>query len=111
MTSASIGTFSRLASVLALGLAVGACTTSRLEDIAPLSGVRNTGVTPDLNVPQQAETEQFSNDDMKATISELKSARSGQGEGGAGRPTAATAAQLRKAAKGQAETLREIEGE
>ncbi len=91
-------------------LSASACQTASLQDIAPLPGVRNTGTTPDLNVPQTAATEQFSDADKNAKIAELKAAQSNQGLKGQGAaPTAPS--QLKKAAQAQAETLKEIEGE
>lgn len=94
----------------AISLAVAGCQSSRLEDLAPLPGVRNTGTTPDLNIPQKAETEQFSDAERTAKAAELAAARANQAQA-APSSGAATAAQLRKARQTQAETLKEIEGE
>jgi hypothetical protein len=96
--------------MIVLSLAVAGCQSSRLEDLAPLPGVRNSGTTPDLNVLQKAETEQFSEQERDAKAAELAAARASQAQSA---PPAGgvTAAQLRKARQTQTETLKEIEGE
>jgi hypothetical protein len=111
MTGSSAARFFLAATFFAAALASSACQTASLQDIAPLPGVRNTGTTPDLNVPQKAETEQFSEADKNAKIAELKAAQSNQGLKGRQGAAPTATSQLKKAAQAQAETLKEIEGE
>lgn len=100
-----------LACAFAAGAALPGCQSSRLEDLAPLAGVRNTGTTPDLNVPQQAETAQFSEADKNAKTAELKAALTNQGIQAQGPAPRTSPADLRKAAQQQTQTLKEIEGD
>ncbi len=111
MTAFARARLSTASIALLAAIAVAGCQSARLEDLAPLPGVRNTGTTPNLNVPQKAETSQFSDADKNAKIAELAAARSGQAAADPSPGARATAAQLRKAAQAQAETLKEIEGE
>jgi len=111
MTAQRDSSFSATIALLAT-LALVGCQSARLDELAPLPGVRNTGTTPDLNVPQKAETDQFTDADRAAKTSELAAARaSQQGAAQPGPAPAATAASLRRASQLQAETLKEIEGE
>lgn len=100
-----------LSTAMSAALAASACQSARLEDLAPLPGVRNTGTTPNLNVAPKAETTQFSEADKNAKTAELKAALSNQGVKGQGGGANASAAQIRKAAQAQTQTLKEIEGE
>lgn len=111
MTGSSAARFFLAATLVGATLALSACQTASLQDIAPLPGVRNTGTTPDLNVPQQAETAQFTEADKNAKIAELKAAQSNQGLNGQQGAAPTVSSQLKKAAQAQAETLKEIEGE
>lgn len=100
-----------LSTAMSAALAASACQTARLEDLAPLPGVRNTGTTPNLNVAPKAETTQFSETDKNAKTAELKAALTSQGVKGQSAVVNSSAVQIRKAAQTQTQTLKEIEGE
>jgi len=86
------------------------CQTSSIDDFAPLEGVRNTGTTPDLNVPRPAETAQLSAAETDQKVAELKAAQQNAAAGRGGAPATNTE-QFRRAQANQQKTLEEIEAQ
>lgn len=91
-----------------LALAISGCQT--VDDLVPLSGVRNTQTYPDLNVAPTPETQQLSGAETNQKVAELKAAQAAAAARGGGAP-ATTQAQMRQASQKQQQTLKEIEGE
>jgi hypothetical protein len=57
-------------------LALAGCGTASIEDAVP--GARNTGTYPNLNIPQQAETEQLTDEEATARLATLQAQRDNQ---------------------------------
>lgn len=97
----------RLVFAGALALLAAACGTT-IEDAVP--GASRTGVYPNLNIPQQAATEQLSNTETRAGIAALTAAeREQQAAASNGAPTS-EAERLRRLRESHADAvLREIE--
>ena len=103
------------------------CATSPVEEAALAPGrsgsATNTGSFPNLNIPQQAATAQFTEDEKKAKLSRLTALQQTHNPGGkkgkalkadAKAAEAEAEAQRKKlkiSADGQDETLKVIEGE
>jgi len=104
-----------VAMLAAVGLA--GCATSPVEEAAIAPGrsgsVTDTGTFPNLNIPQQAATAQFTEDEKQAKLSRLTALQQQQNPGGKDAAAAADAQRkkLKVAADGQDETLKVIEGE
>lgn len=63
-------------------LLTAGCGTATIDEALP--GARNTGVYPNLNVPQQAATEQLTDEEAAAAIASVSAARAGQQRAGSG---------------------------
>jgi len=102
--------------VVAAALLAG-CATSPVEEAALAPGrsgsPTETGSFPNLNIPQQAATTQFTEDEKQAKLSRLTALQQKQNPGGADAAAAAEAQRkkLKIAADGQDDTLKVIEGE
>lgn len=104
------------AAVLAASLSVAACSNTNIEDV-PMGAGRSgapvdTGTFPNLNIPQQAATTQFTNEERDAKLAELRARQQAQDPGGA--PVESPEARrkrLQVSQDEQSETLKVIEGE
>ena len=88
-----------MASAMAVGLAltaIGGCTSASFEDAS--AGIRDTGAYPNLNIPKQAQTSQFSQGEQTSGLAALEAAHARQQAQGA--PAAVPA--------GEAERLRRL---
>ena len=85
---------------------VTGCGTT-IEEAVP--GARREGVYPNLNIPQQAATEQLTDEEAQAGIAALSAVRAGQRSSGAG-GSASEAERLRRLRESHGEAaLEEIE--
>jgi hypothetical protein len=104
------------AAMLAVASLAG-CATSPVEEAALAPGrsgmPTDTGTFPNLNIPQQAATTQFTEDEKQAKLSRLTALQQKQNPGGTDSAAAAEAQRkkLKVSADGQDETLKVIEGE
>jgi hypothetical protein len=75
------------AAVLASALSIAACSTSTVEDV-PMAegrsgGPTDTGTFPNLNIPQQAATAQFTEEEKQAKLAQLRAVQHTQSLGAA----------------------------
>jgi len=110
-----------VAMLAAVGLA--GCATTPVEEAALLPGrsgtPTDTGTFPNLNIPQQAATAQFTEDEKQAKLARLTALQQQQNPGGKASKAAAEAEaeaeaqrkKLKLSADNQDETLKVIEGE
>ena len=104
------GGFSLLLAVAATG-----CTSTNIEDVMPQSGTvvgpKDTGAYPNLNIPPQQATEQFTDADKNAKLAQLHADQAAANAGSGGASGTPNAAELAKLAKTHAsDTLKQIEG-
>ena len=104
------------AAVLAAALSIAACSTSTVEDVPAAEGrsggPANTGTFPNLNIPPQAATAQFTEEEKQAKLAQLRAVQQKQSPGGA--PVESSEAQrkrLQLLQNEQDETLKVIEGQ
>jgi len=98
----------RAALVCGFALLPAACGTATIEDAVP--GASRSGVYPNLNIPQQAATEQLTAEETRAGIAALSAARAGQEAEGED-TTESDAERLRRLRESHSDAvLKEIEG-
>lgn len=76
----SLGTGLRIVAICAPSVLAAACGTT-IEESVP--GARREGVYPNLNIPQQAATEQLTDEEAEAGIAALSAVRAGRESAGA----------------------------
>lgn len=108
------GPLSRGLAVVAL-LALAACTSTNIEDAAPqsgtVSGPKDTGSYPNLNIPPQQAAEQFTDTDKSAKLSQLHADQTAASAASGKTTGTPNAAELDRLAKTHAsDTLKQIEG-
>jgi hypothetical protein len=104
------------AAALAAALAVAACSNTTNEDVPVAAGRSggpvDTGTFPNLNIPQQAATTQFTDEERDAKLAELRARQQTQDPGAAPVESAeARRKRLQVLQDEQADTLKVIEGE
>lgn len=109
-----LGPICRSVFVVAL-LAAGGCANTSMEDAAPQSatvtGPKDTGSYPNLNIPPQQAAEQFTEADKNAKLTRLKAEQTAANAGSGSTGGTPDAAELDKLAKTHAsDTLKQIEG-
>jgi hypothetical protein len=97
-------------------VSLAGCATSPVEEAALAPGrsgtPTDTGTFPNLNIPQQAATSQFTEDEKQAKLSRLTALQQKQNPGGTESATAeALRKKLKVSADSQDETQTVIEGE
>jgi len=105
-------------------VSLAGCATSPVEEaaLAPgrTGGPTDTGTFPNLNIPRQAATAQFTEDEKQAKLSRLTALQQKQNPGGKGGKASNAEAEavaeaqrkkLKVSADNQDETLKVIEGE
>jgi hypothetical protein len=103
-----VGSSLRLVMLCSLATATAGCGTT-IEESVP--GARREGVYPNLNIPQQAATEQLTDEEAQAGITALTAVRTGQQSAGAG-GSASEAERLRRLRESHGDAaLKEIEKE
>ena len=96
------------AAVSASAILAAGCGTTTIDEAMP--GASRTGVYPNLNIPQQAATEQLTDEEAAAGIASVSAARAGQQAAGANASTR-EAERLRRLRESHGETtLDDIEG-
>ena len=103
------------AAVLVGALSLSACATSPVEDVAAASGRSgqpvDTGSYPNLNIPPQVATEQFSESERDAKLAQLSALQHRGGPGSTTTDGSNTRKRLQVSQDAQEETLRIIEGQ
>jgi len=103
------------AAVLASALSIAACSTSTIEDVPTAEGrsggPTDTGTFPNLNIPQQAATAQFTEEEKQAKLAQLRAVQQSQDAGAPVESAEARRKRLQVSQDGQSETLQVIEGE
>ena len=104
-----------VATLAAVALFVAACSTSTVEDVPVAEGrsgsPTNTGTFPNLNVPQQAATAQFTEQERQAKLARLSAVQQAQASGAPVESPEARRRRLKLSADEQEETLKVIESE
>ena len=104
-----------VATLAAVALFVAACSTSTVEDVPVAEGrsgsPTNTGTFPNLNVPQQAATAQFTEQERQAKLARLGAMQQAQASGAPVESAEARRRRLKLSADEQEETLKVIESE
>ena len=104
-----------VATLAAVALFVAACSTSTVEDVPVAEGrsgsPTNTGTFPNLNVPQQAATAQFTEQERQAKLARLSAMQQAQTSGAPVESAEARRRRLKLSADEQEETLKIIESE
>jgi len=102
---------------LGLLLLVGTagCTSTNVEDVAPqpgtVTGPKDTGTYPNLNIPPQQAAEQFTDADKDAKLARLQAEQAAANAAAAQAARTPNAAELDKLARTHAsDTLKQIEG-
>jgi hypothetical protein len=103
------------AAVLASALSIAACSTSTVEDV-PMAegrsgGPTDTGTFPNLNIPQQAATAQFTEEEKQAKLAQLRAVQQSQNAGAPVESAEARRKRLQVSQDEQSETLKVIEGQ
>jgi hypothetical protein len=101
---------------LAAALSAAACSNTTMEDVPVAEGrsggPANTGTFPNLNVPRQAATTQFTDDERQAKLTQLRALQQSQVPAAAPAESAeARRKRLEVSRDEQADTLKVIEGE
>jgi hypothetical protein len=110
-----LGSFCRsLAAVVLLAAATG-CTSTSIEDAAPQSatvtGPKDTGSYPNLNIPAQQAAEQFTDVDKNAKLAALQADQAAANAAAGNAAGTPDPAELDRLAKTHAsDTLKQIEG-
>ena len=103
------------AALAAAALFAAACSTSTVEDVPVAEGrsgsPTNTGTFPNLNVPQQAATAQFTEQERQAKLARLSAVQQAQASGAPVESPEARRRRLKLSADEQEETLKVIESE
>ena len=101
--------------VLTVLLVASACTTSPIEEVAQAPGRSgqpvDTGTYPNLNVPAQAATAQFSEEEKQAKLAQLHTLRQRQNPGASVESAEARRKRLQLSVDEQEDTLKIIEGQ
>jgi len=104
------------AAALAAALSLAACSSTTIEDVPVAEGRSgspvDTGTFPNLNIPQQAATAQFTDEERDAKLATLRARQQAQDPGGA--PVESPEARrkrLQVSQDEQSETLKVIEGQ
>ena len=102
-----------VSALAAIALFATACST--VEDVPVAEGrsgtPTNTGTFPNLNIPPQAATAQFTEEEKQAKLAQLRAVQQGQDPGAPVESPEARRKRLKLAADEQAETLKVIESE
>jgi hypothetical protein len=104
--------FCRVGVAIAL-LGIAGCSSTNTSGPVPMAenaGPKDTGTFPNLNIPPQVANKQFTADESKAKLAELKAAKNGQGAKSAGGAAGNQAALTDLAKKHGPQTLEQIEG-
>ena len=103
------------AAALAAVLLAAACTTSSVEQVAQAPGRSgqpvDTGTFPNLNIPPQAATAQFTEEERQAKLAQLRGLQQRQNSGVTAESAEARRKRLQLAVDEQEDTLKVIEGE
>jgi hypothetical protein len=103
------------AAAVAVSLFAAACSTSTVEDVAMAEGrsggPTDTGTFPNLNIPPQAATAQFTDEEKAAKLAQLHAVQHNQDPGAALESPEARRKRLQVSQDEQTETLKVIEGE
>lgn len=100
--------FCRMAAAAVALLAIPGCA-SRIDPPA-MEGARDTGTFPNLNIPVQAAAPQFTDDDRRTKLAQLKDDQAGQTSKGPN-PKAVSSSEIDKLARNHGkDTLRQIQG-
>jgi hypothetical protein len=94
-------------------LAMAGCTSSNIDGAAPavsVSGAKDTGSYPNLNIAPQVAAKQFTNEEKTANLAQLKADGQTQASKGGAANVADPAALSALAKKHGADTLKQIEG-
>ena len=92
-----------------LALAGSGCSSTSLEDAAPVEGAANTGSYPNLNIAPQAAAPQISPEERAAKLAALQAAQRGQTPGAEGETSEQRRKRLKLLADQQKDTLKVIE--
>jgi hypothetical protein len=102
------------AALAAVALFAAACT-STVEDVPVAEGrsggPTDTGTFPNLNIPRQAATAQFTEEEKQAKLAQLRAVQQSQDPGAPVESPEARRKRLKLAADEQADTLKVIESE
>jgi len=100
---------------LAAAMLATACTSSTLEDVPAAEGrsgsVTDTGTFPNLNIPRQAATQQFTEAEKQAKLAQLHAVQQRQNPGASGESPEAKRKRLQVLQDEQDATLKVIEGQ
>ena len=99
-----------VATLAAAAVVVAACSTSTVEE-GRSGSPTNTGTFPNLNVPQQAATAQFTEQERQAKLARLGAVQQAQASGAPVESPEARRRRLKLSADEQEETLKIIESE
>jgi hypothetical protein len=103
------------AAALVALLSTAACSSTTLDDVPAAEGrsggPTDTGTFPNLNVPQQAATAQFTEDEKQAKLAQLRGLQQRQNPGAPVETAEARRQRLQVSQDEQANTLKVIEGE
>ena len=104
------------AAALAAALSLAACSNTTMEDVPVAEGrsggPTNTGTFPNLNIPPQAATAQFTDEERDAKLAQLRSKQQAQSPGAApAESPEARRKRLQVSQDEQADTLKVIEGQ
>jgi hypothetical protein len=105
-----------VAAVLVAACSLAACSSTTVEDV-PMAegrsgGPTDTGTFPNLNIPQQAATTQFTNEERDAKLAQLRAKQQAQSPGSS--PVESPEARRKRlqiSQDEQSETLKVIEGQ
>lgn len=104
--------FCRIGAAIVL-LGIAGCSSSNTSGPTPIAvdaGPKDTGSFPNLNIKPQVAAPQFTPDESKAKLAELKAAENAQGAKGGGVAAGNPAALTDLAKKHGPQTLEQIEG-
>jgi hypothetical protein len=110
-----LGSFCRGLAAVVLLAAVAGCTSTSIEDAAPQSatvtGPKDTGSYPNLNIPPQQAAEQFTDADKNAKLAALQADQAAANAAAGSTAGTPDSAELDRLAKTHAsDTLKQIEG-
>ena len=100
---------------LVAALSATACSSTINEDVPVAQGrsggPTDTGTFPNLNIPPQAATAQFTEDEKQAKLAQLRAVQQRQNPGASAESAEARRKRLQVSQDEQADTLKVIEGE
>lgn len=100
---------------VAAALAIAACSSTTVEDVPVAEGrsggPTDTGTFPNLNVPRQAATAQFTEEEKEAKLAQLRALQQRQNPGAPVESAEARRKRLQISQDEQAETLKVIESQ